>query len=97
MSLFSPIKDHHSETQLFVGRVILSSVIGVVLLGVVVGLGFGWIAVQAIPGSIIDQFAVPVPSLVLYVIIATLAGLVAASLPARRASRLKVLDAIHQL
>ncbi len=37
MSLFSPIKDHHSETQLFVGRVILSSVIGVVLLGVVVG------------------------------------------------------------
>ncbi|MDH3731184.1 MAG: FtsX-like permease family protein [Acidimicrobiia bacterium] len=67
------------------------------LLGVVVGLGFGWIAVQAIPGSIIDQFAVPVPSLVLYVIIATLAGLVAASLPARRASRLKVLDAIHQL
>ncbi len=67
------------------------------LLGVVVGLAFGWVAVQAIPGSTINQFAVPVPSLVLYVIVATLAGLIAAAFPARRASRLNVLDAIHQL
>jgi putative ABC transport system permease protein len=67
------------------------------LLGVVVGLGFGWLAVQAIPGSIIDRFAIPVGSMALYVVVATLAGLVAASLPARRASRLNVLDAIHQL
>ncbi len=64
------------------------------LLGVVVGLVFGWVAVQAIA---IDQFAIPVSSLVLYVIVATLAGLVAAAFPARRASRLNVLDAIHQL
>ncbi len=64
------------------------------LLGVVVGLVFGWVAVQAIA---IDQFAIPVSSLVLYVLVATLAGLIAASFPARRASRLNVLDAIHQL
>ena len=64
------------------------------LVGVVVGLVFGRVAVQAIA---IGQFAVPVPSLVIYVIVATLAGLIAASFPARRASRLNVLDAIHQL
>jgi len=36
MSLIAPIKDHHSEQRLFVSRVILSSVIGVILLGTVI-------------------------------------------------------------
>ena len=36
MSLIAPIKDHHSERQLFVARVGLSSVISIVMLGVVV-------------------------------------------------------------
>ncbi len=36
MSLTAPIKDHHSERQLFVARVVLSSIIGLVLLGIVV-------------------------------------------------------------
>jgi penicillin-binding protein 2 len=36
MSLFAPIKDHHSEQQMFIARVILSAVIGVILLGIVV-------------------------------------------------------------
>ena len=36
MELFSPIKDHHSETRIFGGRVILSIVIGILLLGTVV-------------------------------------------------------------
>lgn len=35
-SLLSPIKDHHSERRLFIGRVILSSVVAVLLIGVVV-------------------------------------------------------------
>ncbi len=64
------------------------------LLGVVVGLAFGWLAVIAIPASIINQLAIPTLTLVIYVIIASLAGLIAASLPARRAARLNVLDAI---
>ncbi|MEM7503589.1 MAG: penicillin-binding protein 2 [Pseudomonadota bacterium] len=37
MAFAAPIKDHHSERQLFVSRVILSAVIGLLLLGVVVG------------------------------------------------------------
>ena len=36
MGLLSPIKDHHSERQLFLRRVIFSSVVSVVLLGIVV-------------------------------------------------------------
>jgi putative ABC transport system permease protein len=64
------------------------------LLGVVVGLLFGWVAVIAIPDSVINQLAIPTTMLVIYVIVATIAGLVAASFPARRAARLNVLDAI---
>ena len=36
MDLLSPIKDHHSERRLFIGRVILASVIAFVLLGLVI-------------------------------------------------------------
>jgi len=36
VSLLSPIKDHHSERRLFIGRVILAAVFSFVLLGVVV-------------------------------------------------------------
>lgn len=36
MTLISPIKDHHSERQLFVARVGLSSVVSVALLGLVI-------------------------------------------------------------
>lgn len=67
------------------------------LLGVAVGVVFGWIAVLAIPGDIIDQLAIPVASLAVYVVIAAFAGLVAASFPARRAARLNILDSINEL
>ena len=36
MRLLSPIKDHHSERRLFIGRAILSSVVSVILLAVVI-------------------------------------------------------------
>ena len=64
------------------------------LLGVVVGLAFGWLAVVAIPDSVINQLAIPSVTLVIYVVVATIAGLVAASFPARRAARLNILEAI---
>ncbi len=66
------------------------------LLGVVLGVVFGWIAVVAIPDSFIGTLAIPWPTLAVYVVIAALAGLIAASLPARRAARLNILDAIAQ-
>ncbi|MDH5622815.1 MAG: penicillin-binding protein 2, partial [Gammaproteobacteria bacterium] len=36
MSLLSPIKDHHSERRMFIGRVVLASIVSFVLLGVVI-------------------------------------------------------------
>ncbi|MCH7821510.1 MAG: penicillin-binding protein 2 [Proteobacteria bacterium] len=36
MDLLSPIKDHHSERRLFIGRVALTSTIGILLLGLVI-------------------------------------------------------------
>ena len=62
------------------------------LLGVLVGVAFGWVIVIAIP--IIDKLSIPVVTLLVYVIISTLAGLIAASFPARRAAKLNVLEAI---
>lgn len=67
------------------------------LLGVLVGIAFGWFAVVAIPGSFINKMVIPYQTLVIYVVIATIAGLLAASLPARRAAKLNILDAISHM
>ncbi len=64
------------------------------VLGVATGLLFGWGAVQALPDTFITVVTVPVERLVFMVAIAGFAGLLAALLPARRAGRLNVLDAI---
>ena len=64
------------------------------LLGLVVGLFFGWVAVLAIPESIISRVDIPYGTFAVYAAVATVAGLLAASFPARRAARLNVLDAI---
>ena len=39
--------------------------------------------------------SLPVPTLVVFTLVAVLAGIGAAIMPARRASRLNVLDALH--
>ena len=66
------------------------------LLGVVLGLVFGAAAVSAIPDAFIDTLGISVVDLVQYVVVAAVAGIGAAIVPARRASRLDVLDAIAQ-
>jgi putative ABC transport system permease protein len=71
----------------------LVAVFGAVL-GVGVGLLFGWGVVQGLPSEFADTTSVPVNSIVMLVVISGLAGVVAAWLPARRAGRLNVLDAI---
>jgi putative ABC transport system permease protein len=64
------------------------------MLGVVLGIVFGVVAVIVIPDSIIDRVDVPVKQLLIYLVIAGLAGLLSAYFPARRAAKLNVLDAI---
>ncbi|MGI9608473.1 MAG: ABC transporter permease [Acidimicrobiales bacterium] len=64
------------------------------ILGAVVGIVFGVLVVTATPSDILDNLAVPWLSIGVLVVVAMAAGLVAGFLPARRAGKLDVLDAI---
>ena len=64
-------------------------------LGLGIGIGFGWAIVEALKGEGLSEFAIPVDQMVLVAIIAGIAGVIAAILPARRAARLNVLEAIN--
>ncbi len=70
----------------------------IAMLGTVLGLGvgmfFGWALVHALAAQGITTFVIPVSQLAVVVVIAGLAGLTAAILPARRAAKLDVLGAI---
>ena len=64
------------------------------LLGLSIGLFFGWSIVNALSGQGIDTLVIPVPTLVVVTTIAALAGVAASVMPARRAAKLDVLGAI---
>jgi len=64
------------------------------LLGLLVGSAFGWALVRALREQGVTEFALPFGRLVLIVVVAALAGVLAAALPARRAARLDVLAAV---
>jgi putative ABC transport system permease protein len=64
------------------------------LLGIALGVLFAWAAVTAIPDDIVASIAVPYESVLFAILLAALAGIVAAVLPARRAAKLDVLEAI---
>jgi len=64
------------------------------LMGVAVGMILGVAGSLATPDSFITTVDVPFGTLAVYVAAAALAGLLAAVLPARRAGRMNILDAI---
>ena len=64
------------------------------LIGVVTGVVTGSIAALSLPGNIISSVAVPWPTMVAYLVVAAVAGLLAALAPARRANRIDLLEAI---
>jgi putative ABC transport system permease protein len=64
------------------------------LLGLVIGVFFGWALVRALREDGVTEFTVPLGQLGLYVAIAAVAAMLAAWLPARRASKLDILSAI---
>ena len=64
------------------------------LLGIVIGIGFGWALQQALEPEGVTELAIPVGQLVVYLVFAALAGVLAAIWPARRAAKIDVLQAI---
>jgi len=64
------------------------------VLGLLIGVFFGWTLVLAMKSQGITEFSVPVLSLVIVVVLAALSGAVAAIWPSRRAAKLNILRAI---
>ncbi len=64
------------------------------LLGIALGVLFGWAAVSAIPDDVISDVAIPFESVVFTILIAALAGVVAAVVPAYLAAKRNVLEAV---
>jgi putative ABC transport system permease protein len=72
---------------------VIMAVFGAVI-GIVVGTGMGLALVASLRHKGISAVAVPVPNLLVFLVLAALLGLVAATWPARKAARLDVLAAI---
>ena len=72
---------------------VILSVFGA-LIGVIVGTGLGVAFAASLKQQGITDIVVPVPTLIIFLIIAAILGLLAASWPARRAARLDILAAI---
>jgi putative ABC transport system permease protein len=66
------------------------------LLGLVLGLGFGIALVTALTEeSASSGLTIPVGQLIVVIVLAVIAGIISAILPARRASQLNILQAIQ--
>lgn len=82
------------------GTIFLESIIVAVfggIVGIATGVAAGSIAAAALPSSVISTVSVPWFTLVIYLVVSAVAGLLSAFFPARRANRLNVLEAIaHQ-
>jgi putative ABC transport system permease protein len=65
------------------------------LIGLVLGVFLGWALMKSLAGQGLEVFAVPWPTLGAAVVLAGLAGMLAAVLPSRRAAKLDILRAVH--
>jgi putative ABC transport system permease protein len=85
-------------TRRQVRRMVRHESIVTALIGAVLGMGIG-VFLAALTSSALSKygvvFALPYKSLAAFVVVAILAGMLAAVLPARRASRMNVLDALQ--
>ncbi len=88
-----------SKPQIW-GAIFLESIIVAVfggLIGIATGVVVGSVASAALPNDLISTPTVPWITLVIYLVVSAVAGMLAAFFPARRANRLNVLEAIsHQ-
>jgi putative ABC transport system permease protein len=64
------------------------------LLGVGIGIVLGWAVVRALADEGLGAFSIPVGQVILALVLAAISGVIAAIWPARKASRMNILDAI---
>jgi putative ABC transport system permease protein len=79
--------------RMVAGESVVTALFGAVV-GSLTGLAVGWVVVAALDDRGLGSFAVPVGEMLVGLALATVAGVVAAALPARTAARLDVLRAI---
>jgi putative ABC transport system permease protein len=72
---------------------VITSIIGA-LMGIVVGIAFAWVVTTKFAGQGIT-FSIPGGQLVVFLVVGVIVGVVAAILPARRAAKIDILEAIH--
>jgi putative ABC transport system permease protein len=82
-------------TRRQVRRMIRHESIITALIGAGLGLPLGLVVAGAMAGALGSPFVPPITSLIVFTIVAIVAGILAAIAPARRASRLNVLNALH--
>ena len=79
-------------------RMIRNESVVIALIGGVIGIGLGLVLAAIIAQALSDEgvsFAVPWGPVIAFAIVAALAGVVASIMPARRAGRLNVLEALQ--
>jgi putative ABC transport system permease protein len=64
------------------------------ILGIMAGVVLGWAVVRALADQGLETFSVPWVQLFVYILVAALAGVIAAIYPARKAAKLNILEAI---
>jgi ABC-type antimicrobial peptide transport system permease subunit len=82
-------------TRRQVRRMVRHESIITALIGAGLGLPLGLVVAAAMSGALSTPLVIPGESLVIFTIVAVIAGVLAAIAPARRAARLNVLNALH--
>jgi putative ABC transport system permease protein len=83
----------HQIRRIIRWEAIVVALLGAVL-GIVIGIATGTVLQRALADSGIEVLDIPVTTLIVILILAIVIGILAAVLPARRAARLNILDAI---
>jgi putative ABC transport system permease protein len=94
IGLLRAVGMHRRQVRKMIRReAVITAVFGAVL-GLVIGSTIGFGVISSLEGNGLQTFAIPTRQLVVWLVVAALAGVLAAVGPARKASRLDVLKAI---
>jgi putative ABC transport system permease protein len=72
---------------------VITSLLGATM-GIVLGVGLGWVVILALRDEGISRFTLPVGSAVWILVLSFVTGVIAAAYPARRATKVDVLEAL---